>query len=86
MVQMIYTYLLIYSHLGDDGVEKPENPVNEEDLEDYDDEETDKEIELVREEKALSDINTTPNNSMAEEAARGCNGEKSIKEVEQLLV
>ena len=58
--------------LTDEGVEKPENPVNEEDLEDYDDEETDKEIAfLLEEEKALSDINTIPTSEMAEEAKRG---------------
>lgn len=66
--------------LGDEGVEKPANPVNENDLEDYDDEETDKEIlELLEEEKALSDINTVPNNSMAEEAARGLQWRKKYK-------
>tara|TARA_R110001599_G_scaffold83044_1_gene223299 strand:- start:2044 stop:3099 length:1056 start_codon:yes stop_codon:yes gene_type:complete len=58
--------------ISDGEVEKPENPINEEDLEDYDDDETDKAIALLlQEEKALSDINTTPTNSMAEEAARG---------------
>ena len=58
--------------ISDGEVEKPINPVNEEDLEDYDDEETDKAIaQMLQEEKALSDINTTPTNSMAEEAARG---------------
>lgn len=58
--------------LTDEGVDKPENPVNEEDLEDYDDEETDKEISfLLAEEKALSDINTIPTSEMAEEAKRG---------------
>jgi len=58
--------------LTDEGVEKPENPINEEDLEDYDDEETDKEIAfLLEEEKALSDINTIPTSEMAEEAKRG---------------
>jgi HK97 family phage portal protein len=58
--------------LGEDGVVKPENPVNEEDLEDYDEEEVDKEIEfLLQEEKALSDINTVPTDSMVSEAKRG---------------
>ena len=58
--------------LGDDGVAKPENPVNEEDLEDYDEEEVDKEIEfLLQEEKALSDINTVPTDGMVTEAKRG---------------
>ena len=58
--------------IGDDGVSKPENPVNEEDLEDYNEEEVDKEIEfLLQEEKALSDINTVPTDSMVAEAKRG---------------
>ena len=58
--------------LGDDSVVKPENPVNEEDLEDYDEEEVDKEIEfLLQEEKALSDINTVPTDGMVTEAKRG---------------
>ena len=58
--------------LGEDGVVKPENPVNEEDLEDYDEEEVDKEIEfLLQEEKALSEINTVPTDSMVAEAKRG---------------
>lgn len=58
--------------LGDDGVAKPENPVNQEDLEDYDEEEVDKEIEfLLQEEKALSDINTVPTDGMVTEAKRG---------------
>ena len=66
--------------ISDGEVEKPINPVNEEDLEDYDDDETDKAIALLlQEEKALSDINTTPTNSMAEEAARGLQWRKKYK-------
>ena len=66
--------------LGDEGVEKPENPINEEDLEDYDDDETDKAImDLLEEEKALADIDTVPNNSMAEEAARGLEWRRKYK-------
>ena len=58
--------------IGDEGVEKPENPVNQEDLEDYDEDEIDKEIDfLLQEEKALSDIDTVPTKEMAEEAKRG---------------
>ena len=58
--------------ISDGEVEKPINPINDEDLEDYDDDETDKAIALLlQEEKALSDIDTVPNNSMSEEAARG---------------
>ena len=58
--------------IGDEGVEQPENPVNQEDLEDYDENEIDKEIDFfLQEEKALSDINTVPTSEMAEEAKRG---------------
>lgn len=58
--------------IGDEGVEKPENPVNQEDLEDYDEDEIDKEIDFfLQEEKALSDIDTIPTKEMAEEAKRG---------------
>jgi len=71
--------------IGDEGVVQPENPINEEDLEDYEEEDEDiedidKELEmLLHEEKALADINTTPNNSMAEEAARGLQWRKKFK-------
>ncbi len=66
--------------LGDGDVERPENPVNDEDMEDYEDEEIDKEIALLlAEEKALSDINTVPTNSMAEEAARGLEWRRKYK-------
>ena len=72
--------------LGDGEVEKPENPVNEEDVDDYDneddqdEEDIDKEIAyLLEEEKALSDINTVPTNSMAEEAARGLEWRRKYK-------
>ena len=66
--------------ISDGEVEKPINPISEEDLEDYDDEETDKAIALMlQEEKALSDINTTPTNSMAEEAARGLDWRRKYK-------
>ena len=58
--------------LSDEGVQQPDNPVNEEDLEDYEDEDVDKEIQfLLQEEKALSDINTVPTGGMVEEAKRG---------------
>ena len=66
--------------ISDNEVEKPDDPINEDDLADYDDDETDKEIAfLLEEEKALSDINTTPTNSMAEEAARGLQWRKKYK-------
>jgi HK97 family phage portal protein len=65
--------------ISDEGVDKPENPVNEEDLEDYD-EDVDKEINfLLQEEKALSDINTVPTSEMAEEAKRGLELRKKFK-------
>jgi len=65
--------------LTDEGVDKPENPVNEEDLEDYDDEETDKEIALLlQEEKALSDIDTVPTDGMVTEARRGLDWRKEF--------
>jgi len=67
--------------LSDSDVPKPENPVNEEDLEDYDDDdEVDKEIDfLLQEEKALADINTVPTSEMAEEAKRGLELRKKFK-------
>jgi len=66
--------------LGDEGVDKPDNPINEDDLEDYDDDETDKAImDLLEEEKALADIDTVPTNSMAEEAARGLEWRRKYK-------
>ena len=66
--------------ISDGAVEKPINPINDEDLEDYDDDETDKQIaHLLKLEKALSDINTKPTNSMAEEAARGLQWRKKYK-------
>ena len=66
--------------ISDGEVEKPIDPVNEDDVADYDDEETDKAIAfLLEEEKALSDIDTVPTNSMAEEAARGLQWRKKFK-------
>ena len=66
--------------LSDSDVPRPENPVNEEDLEDYDDDEVDKEIDfLLQEEKALADINTVPTSEMAEEAKRGLELRKKFK-------
>ncbi len=66
--------------IGDDGVVKPENPINDEDLEDYEEEEIDKELSLLLDEqKALEDIDTKPTNAMAEEAARGLQWRKKYK-------
>ena len=70
--------------LGDESVPEPENPVQEQDLEDYmpDDEEDvdDKEVDeyYLTEEKALSDIDTKPTASMAEEAQRGLDWRKEF--------
>jgi HK97 family phage portal protein len=58
--------------ISDEGVSQPENPISEEELEDYDENEIDKEIEnWLDMDKAVSDINTIPTNEMAEEAKRG---------------
>lgn len=58
--------------IGDTDVPKPTNPVNEDDIDDYEEDEVDKEIEfLLQEEKALSDINTVPTDGMVTEAKRG---------------
>ena len=66
--------------IGDDGVVQPENPINDEDVEDYDEEEIDKELSLLLDEqKALEDIDTKPTNAMAEEAARGLQWRKKYK-------
>ena len=66
--------------LGDNSVEEPKDPVKEEDLAEYDDAATDAEIAyLLAEEKALSDIDTRPTNSMAEEAARGLEWRRKYK-------
>ena len=54
--------------ISDGEVEKPKNPVNEEDVNDYDDEETDKAIAKLIKEEPTEYI---PTNPMAEEAARG---------------
>ena len=67
--------------LTDDDVPEVENPINDEDLEEYvDEDEVDKEINfLLQEEKALSDINTVPTDAMATEAQRGLNWRREFK-------
>ena len=73
--------------LGDGEVEKPKNPVNEEDVQNYDprnneeedddedDEDKDYVLSII---KALSDINTTPTDGMATEAQRGLEWRKEF--------
>ncbi len=67
--------------LTDDDVPEVENPLNQEDLDQYvDEDEVDKEINfLIQEEKALSDINTVPTDAMATEAKRGLNRRREFK-------
>ena len=67
--------------LTDDDVPEVENPINDEDLEEYvDEDEVDKEINfLLQEEKALSDINTVPTDAMSTEAQRGLNWRREFK-------
>ncbi len=64
--------------LGDGDVEKPENPVNEEDVQDYEEEEEDDDDKdyIWEQIKALADINTTPTDGMATEARRGLDWRK----------
>ena len=65
--------------ISDESVDKPENPVQESDLEDYEEDEIDKQImELLDEEKALSDIDTKPTSEMAKEAQRGLDMRKEF--------
>lgn len=60
--------------LTSEGSEEPANPIAEEELDAYDDEEEDTDFELIEEdEKALADIDTKPTDSMATEAERGLN-------------
>jgi len=67
--------------LTDDDVPEVENPLNQDDLDEYvDEDEVDKEINfLIQEEKALSDINTVPTDAMATEAQRGLNWRREFK-------
>jgi len=71
--------------LTDETVETPDNPVSDEDLEDYQDqenvEEDDKNIdkELINILKAIDDIDTTPTEAMATEAQRGLNWRREFK-------
>jgi len=73
--------------LTDGSVPEVENPINEEDLEDYEDEDEDKGMDteianLLNDEvndKAISDIDTTPTDAMAAEAQRGLNWRREFK-------
>lgn len=60
--------------LGDESIPEPENPVEEDDLEDYEGQEEDDEKDneyYLESYKALSDINTKPTAAMAEQAKQG---------------
>jgi hypothetical protein len=64
---------------GDNENEQPDNPTSEEELDAYVEPEEDEELEmefLEEDEKALSDINTTPTDGMAAEARRGLDWRK----------
>jgi hypothetical protein len=65
--------------IGDNENEQPDNPTSEEELDAYVEPEEDEELEmefLEEDEKALSDINTTPTDGMATEARRGLDWRK----------
>ena len=71
--------------LTDDSVPEVENPINDEDLEDYEDEDKGMDEEIANlldeeiKEKALSDIDTVPTDAMATEAQRGLNWRREFK-------
>ena len=64
--------------LGSEGAEEPEKPTEDDELDAYvePDEEDELEMEFLDDEKALSDINTTPTDGMAAEARRGLDWRK----------
>ena len=66
--------------LTDASVQEPTNPINDDDLEDYE-EEDEKNIDekLIQILKAISDINTKPTDAMATEAQRGLNWRREFK-------
>ena len=71
--------------LTNDSVPEVENPVNDEDLEDYEDEDKSMDEEIANllddevNEKAISDIDTVPTDAMATEAQRGLNWRREFK-------
>jgi HK97 family phage portal protein len=65
--------------LGSEGAEEPEKPTEDDELDAYVEPEEEDELEmefLEEDEKALSDINTTPTDGMAAEARRGLDWRK----------
>ena len=71
--------------LTDDAVPEVENPINDEDLEDYEEEDKGMDEEIANllddevKKKAVSDINTVPTDAMATEAQRGLNWRREFK-------
>ena len=69
----LYISATLFPITSDEGGEQPDNPVAEEELDAYvEDEDMDLDF-LEEDEKALSDIDTMPTDSMATEAQRGLN-------------
>ena len=71
--------------LTDDDVPEVDNPINEEDLQDYEEEDKGMDEEIANlldnevKKKAVSDINTVPTDAMATEAQRGLNWRREFK-------
>ena len=71
--------------LTDEAVPEVENPINDEDLEDYEEEDKEMDEEIANllddevNKKAVSDIDTVPTDAMATEAQRGLNWRREFK-------
>ena len=71
--------------LTDEAVPEVENPINDEDLEDYEEEDKGMDEEIANllddevKKKAVSDIDTVPTDAMATEAQRGLNWRREFK-------
>ena len=71
--------------LTDDAVPEVDNPINEEDLQDYEEEDKSMDDEISNllddevKKKAVSDIDTVPTDAMATEAQRGLNWRREFK-------
>ena len=71
--------------LTDEAVPEVENPINDEDLEDYEEEDKGMDAEIANllddevKKKAVSDIDTVPTDAMATEAQRGLNWRREFK-------
>ena len=71
--------------LTDDAVPEVDNPINEEDLQDYEEEDKGMDEEIANllddevKKKAVSDIDTVPTDAMATEAQRGLNWRREFK-------